>query len=82
MVTFFLAAFSQVERLNKLQLGVARAMERIDRTHNALKVTTQVLRHKQEELNELIRTDQLDQEVDRLKDPSSKVRRWWLFHAT
>ena len=51
------------------------AMERMDRTHTALKATTEALSEREGQLAELVEQDRLSEEVKALSGPGTKVRR-------
>ena len=64
----------QLARLAELSEGVARAMARIDRTHSALKATTEELSKKEGRLAEMLEEDKLDEEVQAITAANVKVR--------
>ena len=65
----------QLHRLAELSDNVAMAMERMDRTHTALKATTEALSEREGQLAELVEQDRLSEEVKALSGPGTKVRR-------
>lgn len=67
------ATRTQLHRLAELSDNVAMAMERMDRTHTALKATTEALSEREGQLADLVEQDRLSEEVKALSGPGTKV---------